>query len=98
MNMRNYPKNRKSYIPTTSQKYWLLQNHSLNEVQRIWTEKGMYGAGEYFRVSPKVIHDLVQLNGWQRPLPPHLVKAVQNGCWKVGKNHYLVNITKDRSY
>ena len=98
MTTRSYPRNRKSYIPTTSQKYRLLQVHTLNEIQQVWTEKGMYGAGEHFRVSPKVIHDLVQQNGWQRPLPVHLVKAVNNGCWKMGKNHYLVDVTEDCSY
>lgn len=90
MGKRNYPKNRKSYIPTDSQKYQLLQKHPLEEIQRVWVEKGMYGAGEYFDVSPKVISYLVELNGWKRPLPEHLVKAVRNGCWKIRKHHYLV--------
>ena len=90
MGNRRYPKNRKSYIPTTSQKYRLLQEYPLEYIEHVWVEKGMYGAGEQFNVSPKVIYYLVELYGWKRPLPEHLVKAVKNGCWKVGKHHYLV--------
>ena len=91
MRKRKYPKNRKSYIPKDSQKYRLLHTYPLEFIEQVWIEKGMYGAGEFFNVSPKVIYYLVELYGWKRPLPEHLAKAVKNGCWTVGKHHFIVN-------
>ena len=85
----NYPKIRKKYIPTNSQKYQLLQKHSLKEIKEFWQKKGMYIAGEKYGVSPKVIHDLATSNGWKRLLPSPLKTAVKNGNWKVGKCHFI---------
>jgi hypothetical protein len=84
----NYPKTRKKYIPTNSQKYQLLQRYSLEEIKEEWQKAGMYKSSEKFGVSPKVIYDLVIKNGFKRLLPSHLKTAVKNQCWKVGKCHY----------
>ena len=89
MKKHNYPKTRKQYIPTNSQKYQLLQKYSLEEVKETWIKGGIYYSGEKYSVSPKVIWDLAISNGWKRQLPSHLKTAVKNQCWKVGKCHYL---------
>ena len=89
MNKHNYPKTRKKYIPTNSQKYQLLQKHSLDEVEIEWQNAGMYVAGAKFNVSPKVIYDIAIKNGFKRPLPSHLKTAVKRECWKTGKCHFM---------
>jgi hypothetical protein len=89
MKKHNYPKTRKKYIPTDSQKHQLLQKHSLEEVRTSWFLGGMYATGQKYGVSPKVIYDLANSHGWKRLLPSHLITAVKNQCWKVGKCHYI---------
>jgi hypothetical protein len=53
-----YPKGRKSYIPTNSQKYKLIQDHGLEKIKEVWSTGGMYHASEIFKASPKVIWHL----------------------------------------
>ena len=89
MKKHNYPKSRKQYIPTASQKYKLLQKYSLEEVRESWFLSGMYVTGEKYGVSPKVIYDIATSHGFKRPLPTHLITAVKTQCWKVGKCHYI---------
>jgi hypothetical protein len=89
MKKHNYPKTRKKYIPTNSQKYQLLQKHSLEEIRAAFFKGGMYVTGEKFGVSPKVIYDIAIQHGFKRPLPSHLKSAVKIQCWKVGRCHFI---------
>ena len=86
----NYPKTRKKGINKNSQKYKLLKKYSLKHIQQTWFECGIYeGARRLGNCNPFVLYHLARERAWRRPLPPHLVKAYDEGCWTITKNYYL---------
>lgn len=76
---RNYPKNRK--LPEHSEKAVLLKRYSLEEIEKTFVELGMYKTAEKMEVNPGVIHYMAIRNGWKRPLPDHLITAMNRGNW-----------------
>ena len=54
----NYPKTRKTYIPTNSQKYKLIEEHGLEKIKSEWIKGGLYYVGDKYKVSPKVVWHL----------------------------------------
>jgi len=49
----------------------------------------MYRGTEALRVHPKPFCHFAVLDGWKRPLPPHLIKAHKAGKWKKLKTTYI---------
>ena len=86
----NYPKQRKSAIKTTSQKRMLMAKYSLEYIQDIWIEHGMYKGAELLNdANPFVLFHLAREYKWKRPIPEHLYKAYLNGDWKISERHYI---------
>ena len=83
----NYPKNRK--CPDNTLKAELLKRREINEIFRIWYMSGMYKAAEILETSPMVIHYLAIKNSWVRPLPPHLLKAYNQGTWTNLRTNFI---------
>ena len=87
----NYPKNRKTGIKKNSQKHQLLAKYPLKYIQQTWIKYGMYeGSKRLCNSNPFVLFHLSKEMHWKRPIPPHLLKAVQNGCWEISNSHYIL--------
>jgi hypothetical protein len=78
-------------IKKKSQKYRLLSRYPLDYIQKTWWKLGMYKGGDALECNPFVLFHLARDLKWSRPIPEHLLKAVQNGCWKVSERHYIQN-------
>ncbi len=86
----NYPKNRKKAIKKNSQKHRLLTKYPIEFIEKRWIENGMYeGARILGNSNPFVLFHLAKEMGWKRPIPNHLLKAVENGCWEISHSHYI---------
>ena len=69
----------------------LLDRFPLNEIFAIWFRHGLYKASEILDCNTSVLHYVVRLHNWKRPLPPHLVKAYKKGRWNSLKTNYYPN-------
>ena len=86
----NYPKHRKPNIKPNSQKRLLMANYPLEHIEQTWIEHGMYKGAELLNNSnPFVLYHLARECKWRRPLPAHLVKALNDGCWKLTERYYI---------
>ena len=86
----NYPKTRKKGVNKNSQKYKLLEKYSLKHIQQTWVEFGMYeGAKRLGYCNPYVLYHIAGEKGWKRPLPQHLIKAHDEGCWRLTDRYYI---------
>ncbi len=84
-----YPKTRKKGINKNSQKYKLLEKYPLKDIQQTWVEHGMYKAGKILECNPWIVYHLARDHKWQRELPGFLVKAYNNGDWKLTDRYYI---------
>ena len=93
----NYPKNRRLCQDTMTAE--LLRTVPLDEIFRIWFEHGLYKSAKTLNTSPGVLHYICKRNNWKRPLPPHLIKAYNDGNWKNLKTNFIetLNQTNDNA-
>jgi len=77
----NYPKNRKPRDTSYAQSSKLIEKHGLQEIRKVWTQKGMYKAAGELGASPYVIRYLAHKHGWTRPAEkvPIILKGVKRG-------------------
>ena len=77
----NYPKNRKPRDTSYAECSKLIEKHGLQEIRKIWTQKGMYKAAGELGASPYVIRYLAHKHGWTRPAEkvPIILKGVLAG-------------------